>query len=179
FEYETNMLLSLKEFGIKLIEQPIETVYIEENQTSHFRPVRDSIRVYSLILKFIISSAVASALDHLIFFLVKLFFGKFFVPYSILVSMIIARVFSSVTNFVLNKKTVFNNSDGVAKTIVRYYILAVPMLLISCVGIDLVTDTLGITSAAITTIIKIVIETVLFILSFRLQREWVFSRKKK
>ena len=179
FEYETNMLLNLKNLGIKMSEQTIETVYIEENKTSHFRPVRDSLKIYSLILKFIASSTVAAVLDHLLFFLVKLFFGKYFVPYSVLIPMIIARVFSSATNFALNKKTVFKNNGSILKTLVKYYVLAVPMLLISCIGIDWVSSALGITNAALVTLIKIVIESILFLLSFRLQREWVFSSKRK
>ena len=179
FEYETNMLLNLKNLGIKMSEQTIETVYIEENKTSHFRPVRDSLKIYSLILKFIASSTVAAARDHLLFFLIKLFFGKYFVPYSVLIPMVIARVFSSAANFALNKKTVFKNNGGIVTTLIKYYVLAVPMLLISCIGIDWVSSALGITNAALVTLIKIVIESILFLLSFRLQREWVFSSKRK
>ncbi len=179
FEYETNMLLNLKRLGIPMCEQTIETVYLEENKTSHFRPVRDSLKIYSLILKFIASSAVAAVLDHLLFFLIKLFFGRFFIPYSILFSMVIARIFSSVTNFALNKKTVFKDKGSIGATLLKYYALAVPMLLISSIGVDGVSSALGVKSAALMTLIKVVIETVLFILSFRLQREWVFSSKKK
>ncbi len=179
FEYETNMLLNLKNLGIKMSEQTIETVYIEENKTSHFRPIRDSLKIYSLILKFIASSAIAAGLDHLLFFLIKLFFGKYFVPYSVLIPIIIARIFSSVTNFVLNKKTVFKNDGNILGTLVKYYVLAVPMLFISCIGIDWVSSALGVTNVAFITLIKIVIESILFLLSFRLQREWVFSKKRK
>ena len=39
FEYETNMLLKFRQCGVKIKEVPIETVYIEENATSHFRPI--------------------------------------------------------------------------------------------------------------------------------------------
>ena len=173
------MLLNLKNLGIKMSEQTIETVYIEENKTSHFRPVRDSLKIYSLILKFIASSTVAAVLDHLLFFLIKLFFGKYFVPYSVLIPMIIARAFSSVTNFALNKKAVFKNDGSILWTLVKYYVLAIPMLLISCIGIDWVASALSVTNAALVTLIKIVIESILFLLSFRLQREWVFSKKRK
>lgn len=63
FEYETNMLLALKRAQIKWTEVPIRTVYIEENQTSHFRPIVDSFRIYKLILKFILSSCAGSLVD--------------------------------------------------------------------------------------------------------------------
>lgn len=180
FEYETNMLLALHEYGIKITEQPIETVYIEENQTSHFRPVRDSIRVYSLILKFLASSVISAVIDNLVFFFALLLLGKDLR----LACFIIARAVSSVTNFVINKKTVFKNSDSIAKTLLKYYALAVPMLLISEIGVGLIVesfgrDLLGVGASAFTTAVKIVVELILFMLSFRIQREWVFSSKKK
>lgn len=50
FEYETNMLLAFKEQRIPFDEVKIRTVYIEENKSSHFRVVRDSWRIYKLIL---------------------------------------------------------------------------------------------------------------------------------
>ena len=52
FEYEFNMLLEAKKSGHQISEVPIETVYLEENKSSHFRPIRDSIRIYSPFLKF-------------------------------------------------------------------------------------------------------------------------------
>ncbi len=180
FEYETNMLLGLRERGIKLSEVKIETVYIEKNQTSHFRPIRDSIRVYSLILKFILSSVIASLLDNVIFFVLHILLGK----EMQLLCYIIARAVSSVTNFILNKKTVFKNTDNIAKTLVKYYVLAIPMLLISNFGVKMIVDAVGsslegISASVITTIIKIAVEFILFLLSFRIQREWVFTSKKK
>ena len=50
FEYETNMLLAMKEQGIPFDQVKIRTVYIEENKSSHFRAIRDSWRIYKLIL---------------------------------------------------------------------------------------------------------------------------------
>ena len=49
FEYEFNMLLEGKKSGHQISEVPIETVYLEENESSHFLPIRDSISIYSLI----------------------------------------------------------------------------------------------------------------------------------
>ena len=50
FEYETNMLLTLKRKSIPFREVKIRTVYIEENKSSHFRVIRDSWKIYKLIL---------------------------------------------------------------------------------------------------------------------------------
>ena len=56
FEYEMNMLIEADERQLPIREVPIETVYIEENRSSHFNPLLDSVRVYSVFTRFILSS---------------------------------------------------------------------------------------------------------------------------
>ena len=46
---------------------PVETVYIEENKTSHFNPIKDSVRIYLVFGKFLFSSLSSSVLDLLLF----------------------------------------------------------------------------------------------------------------
>lgn len=67
FEYETNMLLMCKKLGIPIRQRTIQTIYLEENKASHFQPVRDSIRIYGVILKFFPASIPSYALDNLLF----------------------------------------------------------------------------------------------------------------
>ena len=51
FEYETNMLLKMKRRGIEFAEQPIETVYEDENSGSHYNTVKDSWRIFRIMFK--------------------------------------------------------------------------------------------------------------------------------
>ena len=51
FEYETNMLLQMKKWGIPFTEQPIETVYEDENAGSHYDTVKDSWRIFKVMLR--------------------------------------------------------------------------------------------------------------------------------
>ena len=51
FEYETNMLLKMKRRGIGFVEQPIETVYEDENLGSHYNAVKDSWRIFKIMMK--------------------------------------------------------------------------------------------------------------------------------
>lgn len=57
YEYETNMLLMINRLGIPYREVTIKTVYIDGNSSSHFRPVRDSLRVYGTIFRFLSRSS--------------------------------------------------------------------------------------------------------------------------
>lgn len=52
FEYETNVLLHCKDMGLDIHEVTIQTVYIEENKTSHFNPLKDSWKIYSKIFAY-------------------------------------------------------------------------------------------------------------------------------
>lgn len=52
FEYEMNMLLEFVGHNIPLMHVPIKTIYLENNKSSHFNPVKDSIRIYSDILRY-------------------------------------------------------------------------------------------------------------------------------
>ena len=51
FEYETNMLLKMKRRGIGFLEQPIATVYEDENSGSHYNAVKDSWRIFKIMVK--------------------------------------------------------------------------------------------------------------------------------
>ncbi len=52
YEYEMVMLVHLCRSGQLPLEVPIATVYLENNRGSHFHPVWDSVRIYSVLLGF-------------------------------------------------------------------------------------------------------------------------------
>lgn len=50
FEYEFQALLRARTAGIRIVEVEIATVYEVEARSSHFRAVRDSVRIYAPLL---------------------------------------------------------------------------------------------------------------------------------
>ncbi|MFH2061246.1 MAG: glycosyltransferase family 2 protein [Pseudomonadota bacterium] len=52
YEFELDMLLKAKADGRVIIEVPIQTVYINENQSSHFNPFKDSLKIYWVFIRF-------------------------------------------------------------------------------------------------------------------------------
>ena len=180
YEYETNMLLQMKTLRIPYEEVQIETVYIEENQTSHFRPVRDSLRIYGLILKFISSSLISSVIDLGVFFVLSLFLPALLGVYADAVSTVCARLISSAVNYTLNRSRVFRSTAGTTSSLVRYYALALLIVVLSSGSLSLLTLLFGMTNgsfAFLKTVLKFLIDSLLFLLSFRIQREWVFAAK--
>ena len=184
FEYETNMLLGMKRESIPFDEVKIRTVYIEENKSSHFHPIRDSWRIYKLILahffRYTLSSIASFFVDSGLVYLltVLLPLADPLLGYCATVG---ARVVSSLLNFFMNKKLVFKSHVSTGKAMVRYYALAIPQLLAQSLLNQGLYRLLGITESqpGMRTLIHIVVMTVLFVVSFTVQQRWVFVADKR
>ena len=50
YEFEMKMLLKTKKWGLKIKETPIKTIYLNKNESSHFNPILDSIKIYFVLL---------------------------------------------------------------------------------------------------------------------------------
>ena len=165
YEYEMTMLAHLCRHGHRPLEVPIATVYIDGNRASHFDPIRDSMRIYFVLLRFYASSLVAAAIDFLGFSVV------FAATHNLPLSVAVGRL-SSLVNFALNKQFVFNSRRSVAGTLWRYYVLAAAIaglsyLLIRTAGSYLHWNVFA---------AKIVVDGLLSLVSFSAQRTFVFRK---
>ena len=166
-------------------EVKIRTVYIEENKSSHFRVIHDSWRIYKLILahffRYTASSITCFVVDSSMVFLLTKILGTFLVdPVLSGISTIGARVVSSLINFFMNKKLVFQSNVSTGKAMLRYYALAIPQLLVQWIANQGLYTLLGITEqqAGIRTVIHILVMCILFLVSFTIQQRWVFAPEK-
>ncbi|WP_024865124.1 bifunctional glycosyltransferase family 2/GtrA family protein [Butyrivibrio sp. FCS014] len=173
FEFETNMLLDTKELGIKIVEVPIKTIYLEENKSSHFNPVKDSIRIYAIFFKFLFSSLSSALVDIVLFTIFCAVFRKVPVVIGyIMLSTILARVISAIYNFSINYRVVFKGKGSRKKAAVKYFMLAVFIMLASG---GLVSAICGVLPAVPETVVKIPVDCLLFLFSFYMQREVVYK----
>ncbi len=181
YEFETNVLLLLKKRGIPFEELEINTVYLEENKSSHFRAVRDSLRIYSMIIKYIAASLGSSLLDNLLFLLINLIFDiKGSIP-GTFIAYVSARTVAALVNYLINKNAVFGKEKG-RHAILRYLAIAIPLMLISALFVVFIGKSLDVINPYIKTVIKMIVDTILFFASFRIQHQWVFNsadKKKK
>ena len=173
FEFETNMLLATKDLGIDILEVPIKTIYLEENKSSHFNPIKDSIRIYAVFLKFMFSSLSSSVVDIALFSVFCAVFRN--VPVAIgyiMLSTILARVISATYNFLINYKVVFKSGSNSAKAAFKYILLALFIMLSSGA---LVSFLHGLIPASPEFVVKIPVDCLLFLVSFFVQREIVYK----
>ena len=117
YEYEMNMLLEAsKEYEI--LEVPIETVYINDNEDSHFRPIKDGLMIYKNIFKFALSSLSSFVVDYIVYAIAILFLPTVPTGLRIFLANGLARVTSSVFNYSTNKKRF-------KKTVISYTLITI------------------------------------------------------
>lgn len=181
FEYEMQVLIACARAGIGMVPITIRTVYENENEGTHFHPIRDSYRIYKVILgnfvKFMGASIASFLIDNTVFTLLdQLVFPGTFLG-RVALSTIIARCISAPCNFLMNRNLVFKVKQDTGKTALRYAILCVLILLVSS-GALAVLSSLGMPKW-LDTFAKIIIDTVLYLVSYRVQNRWVFPPEKE
>lgn len=123
--------------------------------------------VYGDILKFGFSSFVSFIVDFLLFSI----FNIYGTP--IILSNFLARVISSVTNYSINKRYVFESREGITSA-VKYFFLAVGIFIVNTCVVYLLSDVIGMKVI----ISKIFTEVGFFLVSWSVQSKLVFNNTK-
>lgn len=169
YEYEINMLVNIAREKYKIIEVPIETVYIDDNSGSHFSPLLDSFKIYFILFRFFLSSLSASIIDYVLFMIAFFAFG------NVAISLIAARIGAGFYNFTINSRFVFKaGSDKFA--LLKYASLVVVLATIAYFGINYLSYGPWTLPVGVS---KIIMESTLFIASFLIQRDLIFAKKEK
>ncbi len=168
YEFELQMLIMAAQEKIALAEVPIQTVYIDENKSSHFNPLKDSMRIYFVFIRFLSTSLLASVMDFVIFAII---FGA---THSLAWSIGVARLFSGTLNFMLNKGFVFRSRSGLAWSIAKFAAQEALLAAFSLLAIRTLVQRADWNPY----LAKPLVEIVIFICSFAVQRVLVFNQKQ-
>lgn len=178
FEYEMKMLTSCVKSGIPIQTVPIEVIYVNSNEGTHFKPVHDSIRIIGTILsdffRFSVTSLISAAVDlGIAWFLLDLLrTASYSVYMRILMATSVARVISIGFNYMLNRNFVFQKAP-ITRSLPRYLILCVIIIIFSATGVYALKIGLGINEK----VGKIICDSLLYLLSYRVQQRWVFNER--
>lgn len=174
YEYEMAMLVDAKDHPRRPFQVAIETVYVADNAGSHFNPVLDAIRIYRSLFQFCLSSVLCFLVDNIIFALaIGVFSGCGMSRRAeILLALSIARFVSANCNFLYNRFIVFRGRATLADYF-RYWALVLVILSLGYVLTDVFAEVLDVNGLVITPL-KIAVETVLFLLSYFVQKRFVF-----
>ena len=123
------------------------------------------------LILFTLSSLSTSAVDALIYgVLVKTIFNPDKMSTGILISTTIARIVSCLLNYIINKEKVFNSSNNTSQTLLKYAIMSIVIMLMSSLLVTILFNLTHIESI----IIKVVVDTCLFFVSYGIQKKYIF-----
>ncbi|WP_061515019.1 glycosyltransferase [Leuconostoc mesenteroides] len=169
FEFEMSMILDTKKYVIDIVQVPIETVYLDNNKSSHFRVLQDSMSIYAVFIKYCIVSLLSFLFDIATFALV-IYILNSFTTISVLIATLLSRGCSSILNYYMNKKVTFKKQNRYSMFL--YYLLVVVQLLVSS---NLVYFSGKILSSWNLIYIKIIVDFILFIASYFIQKLLIFK----
>ena len=131
------------------------------NKNKLFIKYKDSIY---RIFKYTFSAGSSFIIDLLLFTLFN------YLLKNILIATIIARILSSIYNFVINSKYVFEKFSR--SSIIKYYLLVVIQMFMSGICVTLLSDVFVNIND---TIIKVFVDVCIFIVNYIVQKEVVFK----
>lgn len=161
YEYEMNVLLSLKEWNVAVKEISIDTIYIDKNVRTHFHALRDGMRVFTRVLKYCASSILCAVLDFGLYALFLLWLPT-------IGAYIAARVISAVVNYQVNRRIVFHAKRSM-RSAIGYVLLALLVMAIGSLSVDFLSQ-IGLNKV----LSKALVDSVLFICNYLLQKRVVF-----
>lgn len=165
YDYELEMLLSLCSRNIKLNEVHIKTIYEDNNSSSHFNPLIDSIKIYFVFIRFSAVAILSAIIDYVVFSFLILLID------NILISTVTARVISASFNFSAVRKVVFKSNGTLSTELLKYFLLAISLVSISYTLTLSLMENLGLNIF----LSKLLSESILFLASFSIQRIFIFK----
>ena len=168
YEFELDMLIACKHQDFPMVQEPIRTIYLEDNKSSHFHPIFDSMRIYFLLFRFSVLSILTAVIDNLVFALTYRRTG------NIAQSQVTARLVAMVFNYVGASRMVFHSQQRHSVVVPKYTALVAANATLSYALIQLLHYSMNL--AAIPA--KLIAEGLLFIANFAIQRDFVFTRRK-
>ena len=179
YEYEMNALVRAAREKVELRQVPVQAIYYNNNQGTHLRALRDSWRVFVILISglgwYTASSALSAATDVAAFWLCSaVVFRSLPELYCYWWSTLTARALSSALNYTLNRRYVFGGSPS-ARTLARYYCLWGCQLVCSYLLLLVLERLLpGIWP----TVNKALGDIILALCSYQIQMHWVFRNEE-
>ena len=134
YEYEINMISETIRAAIPIREVAIKTIYINENKGTHFRPVKDFLRITSCQIKYLMPILLCLIVNSIAFALLRFFFYKYLGidgVYLVFVTLV-SGFFTVLTGLIVDglgicfgNRYILKRKDLLANYIIRFLIIVV------------------------------------------------------
>ncbi len=165
YDFEMETLLWAIQNKIPWRQVDIRKLYFDENRSSHFNPIWDSLLIYWVIVRFCMGSIIVAGVDYVLFYFV------YRSTHEIGTSIAVSRSGAALLAFFIAKNLVFRDNDRrVALQFAKF------IALVAFLGVLSVTITSALASYwGIPAIVaKAIAEGTLLVVSFTVQRHLVF-----
>ncbi len=165
YEFETNVLIESRKNDINIKEVAIDTVYFNNNKSSHFNPILDSLKIYFLLTKYSILAITSFLLDYSLFIILHFLIG------NLAISSYVSRSVSLFFNYQANKNIVFRYKGNNKYLFLKYLLLCFISISVSYLLVYyLISIKINIILA------KLLAEICLFFFNFYIQKKYIFKK---
>jgi glycosyltransferase involved in cell wall biosynthesis len=170
FDYEMKYLMLCAKTSITLTQIPIQTLYENNNASSHFKPVRDAYKIYRQPITFVFVGLSSAVIDIGIFSILMVMIN-FQLASTIFIATLVARIVSGIYNFLMNKWVSFQSKTKGKREFVSYLLLYVFQLGASASLVYVISF-----QFEQLTYVKLIVDSILFMLSYYIQKHYIFIK---
>jgi glycosyltransferase involved in cell wall biosynthesis len=130
YDYEMNVLYYAAKKAIPITTILIDAIYINNNQSSHFNPIKDTVRIYRSLFKLAVGQFIGFAVTEAWVIAVSILFGYEHLPFTIPG----AGIAAYAVNLLVNECFVFRNTRCHDRlTLLIYQIIFHFLYMLGCV----------------------------------------------
>lgn len=106
YDYEMNVLYYAAKKNIRITTVPIEAVYIGNNESSHFSPIKDTVRIYKSLFALAGGSFIGFCVSEILVLILSLTFGY----HQLMLTLPTVAAVSYLVSFILNRYVFFRGT---------------------------------------------------------------------
>jgi len=131
YDYEMNVLYYAAKKSVKISTLPIEAIYIGNNESSHFNPIADTVKIYRSLFRLNMGSFIAFLVSEILIIAVSVILGYKYLE----ITLPVAAALSYLTNIILNRYVFFKNTPcydywtTLIYTVIAYFIYTLSCML--------------------------------------------------
>jgi hypothetical protein len=164
FDFNSSVLIKFLALGRGLYQIPVSTVYEPGNPSSHFSPIKDSLKIYSVLFSYLFVMLGVFVLEYFSFLLLDFYSGfsagNFFIAKSV----------GLVLSFIFLRDFVFKSKKFVVSQFFSYIIIAGVHALLSWFLLSYIHYYFAIPSV----FSYLIVYALLFVLFFNIQKRFIF-----
>lgn len=135
YDYEMNVLYYAAKMGLKISTLTIDAIYIENNASSHFNPIGDTIKIYKSLFSLARGTLFAFLLAEALIIISSFFFANRYISFIVPSVGAISLLVGILLNRYVFLKHISNREyfTTIAYTVISYFVYTILCLLLSLI----------------------------------------------